>query len=639
MLGLARDGIEEMRFRLHMLPALEGWVLQIRSFSHGDVDGKLVNDLLLERVWQSVEDMSQPTWNFRPHPGEPEARVNATQTLSSTNINPVAIRQINKWLRICTEEHTDCRGQGGLEALPPHSIFRLVDVGTHKDDNIRIVEVSHRRDAAESQEEYNRYITLSYRWTDEVKRTNLTTENKAEFERSIPTSNWPKVYWDAVSMAHQLSVRYLWIDSLCIIQNQKEDWIKQAALMGDIYSGGLLNLAAVGGQSLEVLRNPLRVAPCVLTQHAPRPDAPATRWLCYRPDDIRKAVDRAPLSKRGWCFQERLVSRRSVHFGDQLFWECTTLRASEAFPLTIDVPLRQEYIDAAISNIKVALKTEIMGSQGRSLHRLWGSVLRCYTSTELTKPSDRLIALRGIANIVARQFDLSSGDYLAGLWRPSIAFQLLWARESEAYSNADEELACKLANHFPSWSWASCPGETRFIDLEDSESFSQSLVWLDSAQASDDANRAAVAPFLILRGSLVRCDHVVRWLASQNHDRLIKAMVSTTSSGSGCNGDGDVSSAGTVDAVEIELDRPVSHLYSAFYLLPVLLKFGTVRGLVLAMTDRMGERMVAYRRLGYFSAHGTKLIDMLVPRSRGGPAAPVDNLEAVHDTLPPFILL
>ena len=102
-----------------------------------------------------------------------------------------------------------------------------------------------------------------------------------------------------MSITHQLGVRYLWIDSLCIIQDQTEDWLKQAALMGNIYSGGLLNLAAVEGSGLEVSRNPLRVAPCLLTLQTPGPDSRPTKWLCYRPDDIRKAVDRAPLYKRG----------------------------------------------------------------------------------------------------------------------------------------------------------------------------------------------------------------------------------------------------------------------------------------------------------------------------------------------------
>ncbi|KAK4236127.1 hypothetical protein C8A03DRAFT_35984 [Achaetomium macrosporum] len=109
-------------------------------------------------------------------------------------------------------------------ALPPNTALRLVDIGTYMDSNTRTVDVSGGSDAGALQ-----YITLSYRWTEETKLTNLTTKNKHQFQRSIPTDVWPKVYRDAVSIAHQLDVRYLWIDSLCIIQNQPEDWRKQAA--------------------------------------------------------------------------------------------------------------------------------------------------------------------------------------------------------------------------------------------------------------------------------------------------------------------------------------------------------------------------------------------------------------------------
>ncbi len=630
IIGLERGDIGQSRFRIHMLYAVEGWVLQIRHLSHGTrkIGGDLpVTDLLLERVDRSTDDTTQRIWNLLPDIAEPQTRTKAVQTLSGTNVNPEAIQQIREWLRTCTEEHVECGGYGGAKPLPPNSSFRLVDVGAHLGDKVRLIEVGGDQGAGNLQHDYDRYITLSYRWTDEVKETRLTADNKTDFEESISTNGWPKVYRDAVSIAHQLGVRYLWIDSLCIIQDQREDWIKQAALMGDIYSRGFLNLAAVEGPGLEVLRNPLRVAPCLLTLHMPRSDYHATKVLCYRPADIRKAVDRAPLYKRGWCFQERVLSRRSVHFGDQIFWECAALRASETFPLRTDVPMRPEYLDTAIHDMKVALRSENR-PPGASLHRLWCSVVRCYSQTELTKPSDRVIALRGIANTMARQLGLVSTDFLAGIWKPGIAFQLLWARESKVYSDADKRLTDQLENHFPSWSWASCPGETRFIEL-DIHQFSWSLIRLDGAQASDDAACSANASFLVLRGWPVRCNQVEDWLARQNRGREKIFQFPSTSTGGG------VLSTEPV-AVTMELDKPVSEPPVPVCLLPVLSSFGFVTGLILgSVGTRQG--MVAYRRLGYFrSGSGTRLVDMLAPESMG---QSLDNLEAVYDTLRPFILL
>jgi hypothetical protein len=621
-IALEQTSIPESTFRIHMLRAFEGWVLQIRQIRYGSQELDGVKDLCINPVYRFMDDTSQRIWNLFPHPAWPLARIKAVQPLSGTNINPQAIQQMKQWLHTCTEKHTDCGGPRGLKLLPPNSAFCLVDIKTYINDNIRIVDVCGGPDADDLQ-----YITLSYRWTDEIEQTNLKTENKHEFQRSIPTHAWPKVYRDAVSIAHQLGVRYLWIDSLCIIQDHKEDWIEQSVLMEKIYSGGLLNLAAVEVSGLEVSRNPLRVAPCLLTLNTPGPDSCATNWLCYRPDDIKKAVDRSPLYKRGWCFQERVLSGRSVNFGDQLFWECTTLRASETFPLGTDLFARSEFIDAGIHETKVALQTK-NGPQTESFHRRWCSVVRCYTGTELTKPSDRLIALNSIASDMARQFHLSLTDYLAGLWKPSIAFQLLWGRESETYSEADERLASQLANHFPSWSWASCPGEARFTELY--TSLSRSFIRLDWAQAWEDAERAPDVSLLVLRGWLVRCELVEYSLAGHNRYRNISFAISI---GSGSS----ISSAAPIVGIEIELDRPVSDLRLEVYLLPVLLRLGPATGLVLARTDRGRLGMVAYRRLGLFDCgDGTKLMDMLVPESRDGS---VDNLEEVYDKLSPFILL
>jgi hypothetical protein len=92
-----------------------------------------------------------------------------------------------------------------------------------------------------------------------------------------------------------------------------------------------------------------------------------------------------------------------------------------------------------------------------------------------------------------------------------------------------------------------------------------------------------------------------------------------------------------ITEILVELDRPVSDLRRAVYVLPVLESLGAAAGLVLASTGRMRAEMVAYRRLGCFTcAEGTKLMETLVAGSWYGS---VDNLEEVHETLRPFILL
>ncbi len=564
-------------FRIHMLYSGDNWVLQMRHIT--DCFGKELKgviDLCLDLVYRLADiEAPHPVWKFFPQHYDHSISIAATQPLSDTNISPPAIHQVKEWLRACTEKHDACRASKFRNPIALDSNFRLVDIGMNEDDPIHLVDAR-----GSSEPETMQYCTLSYRWTAETTATNLKTENKTQFYQSIPTENWPKIYLDAVSITRQLGVRYLWIDSLCIIQNQADDWARQAALMGKIYSGGLLNLAAVEadrGTGLEVPRNPLRVAPCLLTLSLP--DSCQQSFLVHRPDDIRKAVDRAPLYKRGWCFQERVLSRRTVHFADQLFWECVTLRASETLPLISDFLDRVEYLDNWIQSARAALWAEATPPR-EPLHRLWRSLVRFYTQTHLTKPQDRLIAIRGVADTLARQYGLSpTNDYLAGLWKPNMANQLLWARESETYSEEDGKLANKLATHFPSWSWASCPSEARFLDISGG-----SLIRVDSGHASNNNERAAESSHLLLMGWRVRSLSLTRLLAGNESCLEFPWLLP-----------GEV-------AIHVELDRPVKNRkrYMDVCYLPVMDHFGNISGLVLSDIKQVRCGMRVFRRLGIF---------------------------------------
>ncbi|KAB5528828.1 heterokaryon incompatibility protein-domain-containing protein [Coniochaeta sp. 2T2.1] len=500
-------------YQIQMLPdsldvLVGGFVLRIKIDTENPENAK---DLHFKPVRPSVDDNSnQRSWTLlEPIFG---THIDVVQTRSSTNINPPAIQQIKNWLRTCTEEHDTCRGSDSATSFPQDSTFRLVDIGVHTDDPVRLVDVDNSLGTSQM-----KYITLSYRWTDKIKRTSLNAGVKDQFYRSIQTDAWPQIYRDAVLVARQLGIRYLWIDSLCIVQGQKEDWKGQAALMDKIYGCGFLNLAGVEGErslGLEVTRNPLRVAPCLFTLTRPGREPPLStiqNWLCYRPDDIRKAVDRAPLYDRGWTFQERVLSKRTVHFGDQLFWECTCLRASETFPLGVDFTNHPESLDDAIKRIRETLQqpSTSMSSDSNDwnnrkvpdifplsptspaaagLHRLWCTVVRYYSSARLTEASDRLEALKGITNSLARRYGLSETDYTAGLWKPLLPLQLLWAREKGVSCfREDREDECRLPKHFPSWSWASCPGEAHFVQLD--TGFVRSFIRLDDVQAFDNTGR------------------------------------------------------------------------------------------------------------------------------------------------------
>jgi len=188
-------------------------------------------------------------------------------------------------------------------------------------------------------------MTLSHCWGN-VKVIELGGENMEQMETGIPMSDLPKLYQDAVISTRELGVRYLWIDSLCIIQGQDEvaqkDWLYEAARMGAVYSNSYCNLTpmevtnSLGSFFHE--RDTKQLQGCSVE----------VEWLkkSFILIDERNLIQppKKPLSERAWVLQEQLLAPRTVLFmKDQVSWECRTHEASEVF--TGGVPERREGSD------------------------------------------------------------------------------------------------------------------------------------------------------------------------------------------------------------------------------------------------------------------------------------------------------
>ena len=163
------------------------------------------------------------------------------------------------------------------------------------------------------------YIALSHRWGVGIPLT-LRRENINNFRRSIGDGELPRTFKDAVNITRQLKVRYLWIDSLCIIQNDPEDWEREAKLMEDVFSSAYCTIAASCARSTEDgFLKTRRDRQCVETQVGKDPPL----YICELIDDFRNDVEQEKLNKRGWVLQERVLSRRTIYFAkNQVYWEC-----------------------------------------------------------------------------------------------------------------------------------------------------------------------------------------------------------------------------------------------------------------------------------------------------------------------------
>ncbi|KAH6881267.1 heterokaryon incompatibility protein-domain-containing protein [Alternaria rosae] len=266
----------------------------------------------------------------------------------------------------------------------------LILCGDDARPSIRLVE-SHGQEG--------RYIALSHCWGSTGKQLIRTTsKNLRAHQDSITFKDLPKTFQDVVELAQVIDIKHIWIDSLCILQDDHQDWLSEAAKMGDVYRNAAVVVAASGAKdSSEGL----------FTSNRPR-----TRIvrLTYRiAGDINGTFNMmelsgdwdpriGPLERRAWTLQERYLARRLVTFmPNSVGWICQkSLRHKEEGVL---YEFGQE--------------------------RDWLLLLRFYTTRSLTIPTDRTEAPRRIAE----EFQCSRKDrYILdfGVWEDNLVIQLLW---------------------------------------------------------------------------------------------------------------------------------------------------------------------------------------------------------------------
>lgn len=294
------------------------------------------------------------------------------------------------------------------------------------------------------------YITLSHCWGNGQPLT--TTRSTLETRmKGMPMPTLPKMFRDAVLITRQLGIKYLWIDSLCIIQDSEEDWSQEAARMGNVYRYAFLTLFVLDAtdchQGILVPRSPV---PPEYAKLGKAGSSYAMTSLVRNKEDIFKA---SPLCHRAWALQERLLSPRIIYYSvEEFFWECLVCSAREG-SVTIKPYRPAKYSHARYECADVKNRLVIPHGDSPSLpispSSDWHIIVVEYTRCYLTKPTDKLPALAGLASI----FQANTGfTYLAGLWKEDIRDGLLWFVGSHGDQGVRHS---EFSNPGPSWSWAS----------------------------------------------------------------------------------------------------------------------------------------------------------------------------------------
>lgn len=342
-----------------------------------------------------------------------------------------------QWMESCCQLHEKCRIKQS-DWLPT----RLLDI---VDDRIRIVLSSEALPNA-------KYATLSHCWGN-VENIKLTKSTFESLRKGVNISQLPLSFRHAVKVARTLNLRYLWIDSLCIIQGDDSDWLREALLMYRVYAESHVTIAATAakhsGDGLCFTRDPdIEFLPVKVTL----PDT--SRWTggvskTYVVNDsfyINELLDQEPLIKRGWVVQERFLAPRVIHFGSkQLVWECREKFLCERHPLGLPSSLHG---DDFVIYKGAFCDDQILDS---AYHHYWDQLVRTYTRCSLTKSSDKTVALSGIVRYVQAKI---RDEYIAGMWRGTLAQSLVWF-----VRRADQKSSSRpLPYRAPTWSWLSVDG-------------------------------------------------------------------------------------------------------------------------------------------------------------------------------------
>ncbi|KAF4461619.1 heterokaryon incompatibility [Fusarium albosuccineum] len=417
-----------------------------------------------------------------------------------------SIHRAFDWILKCTTEHEFCP-KNEPKPMPD----RVLDLGVSNDSPVKLVETHNR---------LGTYACLSHRWGS-IQPLQTLKANKEAHKLGIPLEALPKTFQDVVNVCRQLSIRYLWADTLCIIQDSNDDWQRQAVEMANIYENSYLTIAATKASGHHEGLHPEEEIRETRIEHIPasaisqgvsqdiyvRLDFPnryyrnrVQHWSSIGTEQLN--AHEWPLLTRAWVFQERLLSPRMLHFASrELVWECRT-----------EVYCDCGYDHKSNDNLdfKRLVSTQSIKTSDctpQQLRHLWYAIVERYSLVmgNLTKQTDVFPALSGLASRIA---GLLGEEYAAGLWRSNIVEGLLWIPGFKMPIQGQRRPSQWVA---PTWSWASVLGDVSYQYRIRSDSYNKkelqevyaSVVDVSCSSTGSQTTGAISAAVLTLSGCVM----------------------------------------------------------------------------------------------------------------------------------------
>ncbi|KAF2825211.1 HET-domain-containing protein, partial [Ophiobolus disseminans] len=357
------------------------------------------------------------------------------------------------------------------------------------------------------------YVALSYCWgrkPEENYMTNVASFRARTDPDGFPRSGLPATIRDAVTVTESLGIKYIWVDALCMIQDDIVDKHSELGKMSQYYRNSFLTIAAstpscttgfVGtvGRCEKHLDSPLPrdVVPFDVFAHLQDKDEGRAGKVYVREENIYR-LHEEPINKRAWTLQECILAPRVLLFGSRVIWFCQHMTHSDGG--VEDWSFGQNELERTRREFQIELnKLDKEGSNAnkwadttsnQDIYDLWHRLVGEYSSRALSWPADKFPAISAVA---AEFSKLTSDEYLAGLWRSNLPRDLLWTTPEAATHRPNTWRA-------PSWSWAS---------VEDAVFYNQpppkNVTLLAAVLEVDAVPLTDMAPF----GEVARCNLVL----------------------------------------------------------------------------------------------------------------------------------
>jgi hypothetical protein len=387
---------------------------------------------------------------------DPSARESIARPIKGDVSSVESRQQIQRRLNECLENHTLC--SNNKSHVRP---LRLLDIRDR--DNAKICSLDATR--------LDQYVALSYCWgEDQLFKTTLSSLSSRK--EGISISALPKTIRDAIEITRELNIGFLWVDSLCIVQDCEDEKAKEVGNMSHYYGNSLLTISAARAR--------------ICSEGFLTPGGAGERLEQYHNGhfQFKLGVDKSareiitlvqeepplkePIDTRGWTLQEGLLATRLVSFGESsIWWSCST----STYRLSSNPTLREEVKE--LRKVPALISSDSLHSpefSGRRIRlqflrywqslMLWSKIIQDYSARTLKLSADKLPAISGIAQELSAAFpppkQLDMPKYVAGLWNDqTLPLQLLWTPMRGLTRYSDDVDSDYVA---PSWSWASLSG-------------------------------------------------------------------------------------------------------------------------------------------------------------------------------------